>query len=75
MLALTSVFRRYLRLRVKVYMDEAEAFERVTPFFFVGNNRYETSGLEMGTRSRLDSGRLWVCARRSPGAETFCSSL
>ena len=60
-LALRSVFRRYLRLRVRLHMDEAEALERVTPFLFVGNNRYQTSGLEIGARSRLDSGRLWVC--------------
>jgi len=59
--ALRSVVRRYFRLRIKVHMDQAEALEHVTPFLFVGNNRYQTSGLEIGTRSRLDSGQLWVC--------------
>ena len=52
-------------------MDQAEAFEHVTPFLFVGNNRYQTSGLEIGTRSRLDSGRLWVCAAPRTGRENF----
>ncbi len=28
---------------------------------FVGNNKYETAGLEIGTRKSLNSGRLWVC--------------
>jgi hypothetical protein len=27
----------------------------------VGNNRYEVSGLEIGRRVSLNSGRLWVC--------------
>ena len=61
MLALRSVVRRYFRLRMKVHMDQAEALEHVTPFLFVGNNRYQTSGLQIGTRPKLDSGRLWVC--------------
>jgi len=60
-LALRSVVRRYIRLRMKVHMDQAEALEQVTPFLFVGNNRYQTAGLRIGTRSRLDSGQLWVC--------------
>ena len=42
-------------------MDEAEALAHVTPFLFVGNNRYEIAGLEIGRRTSLDSGRLWVC--------------
>ena len=61
LLALRALVRRYVRLRMKLHMDEAEAFEHLTPFLFVGNNRYETSGLDIGTRSKLDSGRLWVC--------------
>lgn len=66
-LALRSMLRRYLRLRLKVRMDRAEALEHVTPFLFVGNNRYQTAGFEIGTRSRLDSGLLWVCT--APHAE------
>ena len=60
-LAVGSVIRRHSRLRVRLLMSEAEALALVTPFLFVGNNRYEVSGLEIGTRSSLDSGRLWVC--------------
>ena len=61
MLAVGSVLRRYSRLRVRLHMDEAEALAQVTPFVFVGNNRYEIAGLEIGRRMSLDSGRLWVC--------------
>ena len=38
-----------------------------TPFIFVGNNPYETTGLDIGERRRLDTGKLWVC--RAPGAD------
>jgi diacylglycerol kinase family enzyme len=65
MLALRALVRRYFRLRMKVQMERAEALEHLTPFLFVGNNRYQTSGLEIGTRPRLDSGRLWVCTAPS----------
>ena len=63
--ALRSVIRRYLRLRMRVRLDEVEALERVTPFLFVGNNPYETSGPAIATRPTLQSGRLWVCTARS----------
>ena len=58
LLAARAVLRRYFRLRMKLHMDEAEALEHPTPFFFVGNNRYQTSGLDIGTRRNLDSGQL-----------------
>ena len=52
-------------------MDQAEALEHVTPFLFVGNNRYQTAGLEIGTRSRLDSGQLWVCTAPRTNRQNF----
>ena len=61
MLAVRAMVRRYLRLRMKVHLDHEQAIERLSPFLFVGNNRYQTSGTQVGTRARLDSGRLWVC--------------
>lgn len=60
-LAVGSVLRRYSRLRVREHLSEAEALARLTPFVFVGNNKYELSGLEIGRRISLTSGRLWVC--------------
>jgi len=70
-LALRSMIRRYFRLRIKVRMDQAEALEHVTPFLFVGNNRYQTAGLEIGTRSRLDAGQLWVCTAPRSDRQNF----
>ncbi len=61
------MLRRYFRLRMKLHVGEAEALEHLTPFLFVGNNRYQTSGLGIGTRLNLDSGRLWVCTAPKTG--------
>jgi len=72
-LALRSLVRRYFRLRMKAHMEREEALEHLTPFLFVGNNRYRTSGLEIGTRPRLDSGRLWVCTAPSHGRPNIAS--
>jgi diacylglycerol kinase family enzyme len=71
MLALHSLVRRYFRLRINVHMGEAEALEHLTPFLFVGNNRYQTRGVTIGTRTKLDSGRLWVCTAPHSGREHF----
>ena len=66
-LAVGAVLRRYSRLRVKLHLSEAEAFARLTPFVFVGNNKYEVVGLEIGRRVSLTSGRLWVCTAPRAG--------
>ncbi|MFZ0116874.1 MAG: diacylglycerol kinase family protein [Xanthobacteraceae bacterium] len=60
-LAVGSVMRRYSLLRVRLRIDEANTLTRQTPFVFVGNNRYEIAGFDIGTRTGLDSGRLWIC--------------
>ena len=73
LLALRSIVRRYFRLRIKLHMDQAEALEHVTPFLFVGNNRYRTSGSQIGTRPTLNSGRLWVCTAPSSGRRSVIS--
>jgi diacylglycerol kinase family enzyme len=65
-IAIGAMLRRYFRLRVKLHMNREDALEQITPFLFVGNNKYETRGLEIGTRKRLDSGHLWVCMGADP---------
>ncbi len=74
LLAIRAALRRYFRLRMKLHMDEAEALDHLTPFFFVGNNRYQTSGLDIGTRRNLDSGRLWVCTAPKTGRNNIWSA-
>ncbi len=66
-LAVGLVLRRYSRLRVRLHMDEAAPLARVSPVLFVGNNRYEIAGLEIGRRTSLVSGRLWVCVAPRSG--------
>ena len=61
LLAVGSVMRRYSLVSVRLRSEETHAAARGTPFVFVGNNRYEIAGLEIGTRSSLNSGRLWAC--------------
>jgi len=65
-IAVGAVLRRYSRLRVRLHLSEAEALARLTPFLFVGNNKYEVAGLEIGRRLSLTSGQLWVCTAPRP---------
>jgi len=66
-LAVGSVLRRYSEFSVKLRTAEAQAQAHQTPFVFVGNNRYEISGLEIGKRMSLISGHLWACMAPSTG--------
>ncbi len=67
LLAVGSVMRRYSLVSVRLRSEETHAAARGTPFVFVGNNRYEIAGLEIGTRSTLNSGRLWACVAPKTG--------
>lgn len=58
-MAAISVFRRYPLVRV-VLEANGRSFPRMTPFVFVGNNRYDMNLLAMGARFRLDGGELGV---------------
>jgi diacylglycerol kinase family enzyme len=64
--AMMSVLRHYPLLRVRLRVDDLDEAEAETPFVFIGNNRYESTGLGIGARQVLDSGQLWVC--RAPPA-------
>jgi diacylglycerol kinase family enzyme len=70
-IAVKAGVRRYFRLRLRSHMDRAEAIEQFSPFLFVGNNRYRTSGRQIGTRATLDSGRLWVCTAPKSGSRNI----
>jgi diacylglycerol kinase family enzyme len=56
-LATAQILRRYRGLVVRLAADDATLRAR-TAFLFVGNNEYDTDGLDLGARARLDGGRL-----------------
>lgn len=55
--AMIQAFRRFPFLDLRVEFEGREIFRR-TAFFFVGNNEYEIAGLRLGTRSRVNAGKL-----------------
>jgi diacylglycerol kinase family enzyme len=56
-LASARILRRYRGLVVRLSAEEGTAHVR-TAFLFVGNDEYETDGLNLGARKRLDGGQL-----------------
>jgi diacylglycerol kinase family enzyme len=58
-----AVLRRYSLLEVRLRVDSQELV-RHTPFIFVGNNRYQIHGFNIGARTQLDSGWLWLYTTR-----------
>jgi YegS/Rv2252/BmrU family lipid kinase len=57
LIASSKVVRNYRSLVVKITADHSAGAAR-TPFLLVGNNEYQTDGIHLGARSRLDGGRL-----------------
>lgn len=55
--ATLSVLRRYPFVDVQLTLDGMSVSRR-TPFVFIGNNRYEMEGLNIGARSRLNGKEL-----------------
>ena len=58
-IAVTRTWIRYRTVRVLMEVDGV-ALRRRTPFVFIGNGEYKVEGLDIGTRTSLDSGRLWI---------------
>jgi diacylglycerol kinase family enzyme len=69
--AVFYALRRYPRLYVCLRSKGESEIEEETPFVFVGNNRYEASGLRIGRRLGLNAGRLWVCSAPRAGRATL----
>jgi diacylglycerol kinase family enzyme len=55
------VWRRYRRVTAVVADAKGNIATVRTPFVFVGNNRYQLTGLDFGSRPALDSGLLHIC--------------
>ena len=56
-----SALKRYSLLHVRLQLEGHDDVEAKTPFVFVGNNRYKSQGFDIGQRSALDEGQLWIC--------------
>lgn len=56
---------QFPNLRLRLSTSGAGVVTR-TPFVFVGNNSYELSGFDAGTRAGLQDGVLQVCTVRNP---------
>jgi diacylglycerol kinase family enzyme len=59
--ALFYVARNYSSLYLRLKVDDARSEVQRTPFIFIGNNRYELAGLDIGKRNSLAGAHLWVC--------------
>ncbi len=55
--AAIAVLRRYPFLNLRVAVDSRE-LNSLTPFLFIGNNKYEMEKLNIGSRSHIDKGEL-----------------
>ena len=62
-----ATLRRHALFHVELQIDEGKFLSRRTAFVFLGNNEYETAGLNIGARRRLDGGALWLCLPRRGG--------
>lgn len=60
-----AVFRRFPTVRVLLRIPDA--VPRVTPFVFVGNNRYDMKLLGGKSRESLDRGELCLCVANRTG--------
>jgi diacylglycerol kinase family enzyme len=59
--ALSFVARHYSSLYLRLKVDDARSEYRRTPFIFIGNNKYELAGLQIGKRTSLVGAHLWIC--------------
>ena len=66
-LAVIQNLKRQRLMHVVLDTDAGRHVARATPFLFIGNNKYETSGLTLGSRTRLDGGRLWLSLASQAG--------
>jgi diacylglycerol kinase family enzyme len=55
-----KIFTRFRRLRLELIPVTRPALNRDTSMLFVGNNTYDMSIPNLGTRSSLEGGQIWV---------------
>jgi len=73
--AMWSAFKSFPFMTLQMRLDGQDRRCR-TPFLFIGNNRYEMSGLRIGRRSSLQSGALSIyLAQRAGRGRLFVLAL
>ncbi len=55
-----KILSRFPRLRLEIKSSAAPFTRTITPLLFIGNNHYETTLTQLGSRKALNNGRLWV---------------
>ena len=58
--AARAVLQQYSQLNVDLDAGNKGRLSQRTPFVFIGNNRYQIEGWNIGSRERVDAGRLWL---------------
>lgn len=64
--AVWTALRRFPFMRLRIRVAGQETHVR-TPFLFIGNNRYEMSGLKVGRRESLQAGTLSIYLAQRAG--------
>jgi diacylglycerol kinase family enzyme len=64
--AALSVFRRNPALLARMRLDGRELV-RHSPLIVVANNEHKMEGYQLGSRNRMDTGRLWIYVMRPRG--------
>lgn len=62
--AMLAVLQRPSLIELRLELGDSRVQDCRSPFVFIGNNRYEMEGFEIGTRARLDEGLLDVYTTR-----------
>ena len=64
--ATLGALRRYPFISIRLSVDGKDLVFR-TPFLFIGNNKYQMEGLDIGTRTSLDQGLLSLYVAQRTG--------
>ncbi|HUR44034.1 MAG TPA: diacylglycerol kinase family protein [Aestuariivirga sp.] len=69
------VVMRFSRLYLELHPATGPTLRRNTLVLFIGNNAYETSLTQLGTRSSLEQGQLWVMMPTASGRWSLFASF
>lgn len=70
-----KIFFRFHRISLNLVAANGLVTTQKTPMLFVGNNAYDTSIPKLGSRSSLESGKIWIMLPTSPSRMGLLSSF